>query len=227
MGVIFLDWSAGATKQWEFIGGTETDNSTLTLPSSIVSGDLLIIFNSSTDDPGPPTAVVPSGFTTKLNNTFSRLNRISRATTLVKIANGTESSTNVSLMAGEFKSAICLQFRPQNFSISSVGNITCGNADQDGDYDNPSTVTAGTTSVKLPAIAIGRITSYYGTAQASFSNQTPTFDDQISVTPSSNGFKQTVGWRIQNDSLQSQGVDGPDGGLMNWQQVFQLYDNGI
>jgi hypothetical protein len=226
MGVIFLDFPSELTKEWEFIASTMTSSSSLTLPASISAGDLLVIFNSCTQPSTSPTLVTPSGFTNKIDLPFFRLSNSSRSAVHVKKATGSEDGSSVTCMSGDIKTAVCLQFRPVNFSISSVANITLSNLDSGGDYENPAFQTANTTGVKLPAIAMGQASSYTKSATVPFSTQSPTFDGTIQ-TSYTNTHQQIVGYRIQNDVVTSQTIDMTDQGIMNHLFVFQLYDNGV
>lgn len=226
MGVIFLDYPFDSIKDWEFISSTMSSSSSLTLPSNVNAGDLLVIFNSCTQPSSYPTLVTPSGFTNKINLTFFRLSSYSRSTVHVKKATGSEGGSSVSCMSGGLQTSVCLQFRPINFSISSVANITLSNLDSGGDYENPQSQTAGTTGVKLPAIAMGQASSYTKSATVTFSVQSPTFDDTIQ-TSYTDTHQQIVGYRVQNDIVTSQTIDMTDQGTMNHLFVFQLYDNGL
>lgn len=218
------------TRSWEFIGSTQSETNSITLPASINAGDLLIIFNMAYQEDTYPTAVTPSGFTNKANSTFIRLNNSSRAMVSVKKATGSEDSTSVSTMSVtglRGTTSLCLQFRPVNFSITNASNITLGNRDTEGYYGNPGSVTASATDVKLPAIAFGHITAHRGTGKPAFSSQSPTFDGIVQLNLSADNYKQTIGYRIQDDVVSSQTCDMSDEGTMNWLQVFQLYDNGL
>lgn len=233
MGVMFIDWvGEGLSPEWEFISSTTARTSSITLPSAIESGDLLVILNWALDDRTDgvttPTAVTPTGFLSKVNTTFNDSfgDAVIRFVASVKIANGTESSDNLTTMNKNYESVICLQFRPVNFSISSVVNITLGNKKSvSAGASNPSAATSEVTGIGLPAIAIGiGVDGDTSSGSApSFTTQSPAFDDTITTV--SLGVR--TGYRIQNSSVTAQEVDIGDNGSGNILYAFQLYDAGI
>lgn len=137
-------------------GKTATSTtSTITVPTGIQKGDLLYLKDTSINVSSPASTVVPSGFNTISNISASTLFSI-RQIVSYKIADGTESSTNLTGMNGDtFNDKELIVFRG-DVAITSVtvsGTVN-GNATT-GDPASQSTTASGGTAPLIVLAAYG------------------------------------------------------------------------
>ena len=117
--------------------------STITAPSNILSGDILVLYDQSASLGSIPSEVIPTGFT-KIQGATNGLLSGSRGISSFKIANGTEASTSITgVNAGEM-AKILFVLRP-NFTASNVNPKSLSSQSSITD----TTITSNTGSVPL------------------------------------------------------------------------------
>lgn len=173
--------------------------STITVPSGIQSGDILVLHDTATNATTIPTAVVPTGFTSILNEAFTTQRRTINS---YKIANGTESGTTITGMNGANTNAkILLVFsaKANTVNVKSV-NYQCTDAD-------PTSQTITASAGRPALVAIGFIRNLLGNANTTMS---PTEDGTVSLASVHYGY-----YKIYNQSPQNVTFDTNDGGTQN------------
>lgn len=181
--------------------------STITAPSSVVRGNLLVLFDLAFngDGAGSVTSVVPSGFT-EVFNLVSLTTR--RTIASYKIADGTEANTNITGMNGassNFK--ILLVFSTVNAVSASAFDIATETTSGD-----PVAQTINAQNQPTPLVCFAFMRQATVTGQ-SFS---PTQDG--SVTNSA----LTAYYKIYNANPQNVTVDCGDGGAINILASFYI-----
>lgn len=88
---------ADATAQSISVVGTSSStSSTITAPSGISAGDLIVLIDMAVKSPGIPTTVTPTGFVLAASNLTAPV----RANISIRVADGTESGTSITGMNG-------------------------------------------------------------------------------------------------------------------------------
>lgn len=179
---------AGSTLTLAFIAGTtDTDGQACTLMASISAGDLLLVA-SFAENPsgGPPSDVTPSGwtklYTASASNTYqfgstrggSPTYRTSgaRLSVYYKIADGTESSTDVNFLSGNDTGHHVAQYRPSAGSIAGVVVKDTASRTGVGGGAIPAALTADAADAAVPSIVV----SCYGHNDAAAMTHSETMD---------------------------------------------------
>lgn len=189
--------------------------SSITAPSSIQKGDLLVTYNHSYNASSTiPTAATPSGFTQIHNSSLSTASKSARAISAYKVADGTEGGTTLTGMGGAVPVLYILVFRTNSASPAATLLYTGNGGGANMTNANPTDYTLTLSARTKPLVAIG---VYYNetAAQISFS---PTPDNQIPATDSN----YRVAWKIYNSSPANVTVSAGDGGNVNFQAAFAL-----
>jgi len=139
---------------------------TITVPSSTVKGDLLVLFDQAFGTT-LPAAVNPAGFQSPAIISTTLGNR--RIIVSMKIANGTEGGTSITGMDGNNAEAKILFV----FSTNGATNSTAFDATFQGTDGDPAAQTIDSGGGVVPLVAIGVIRDVSGTAAKSM---TPTQD---------------------------------------------------
>lgn len=179
---------------------------TITLPTTI-AGDVMVIFNTASNNAGAPAAITPSGFTSILNVTAGNV----RATAFYKKADGTEGGTTVAVMNGGItKDAMCYTFR----GTPAVNSISPTGVQNEVTSNDPAGQTVGSGSGVAPLIVM---CGYRSTAAVSPRTFSPAKGGEINS--SANAF---LAFLIQNTTAADVSVDMDDEGNDNVLASFYL-----
>jgi hypothetical protein len=197
--------SAGA-QTIAFRSSATSTGSTITAPSDIVAGDLLVLLDVALNTSGFPTAVTP--FTSFLNNTNQTARRILFSK---KIADGTEAGATLTGMNGTNSNSKTLYVFSTNGATSSsefdIGYEATDNA--------PASQNITSASGSPPLVSMGFIRQATATGQ-SFS---PTQDGSINLGAI------TTYYKIYNSSPSDITVSCGDGGANNILSSFYIEVN--
>lgn len=182
--------------------------STITAPSDIVAGDLLVIYDRATNTSGLPTSVVPSGFTSILDQGTENLRRTICS---FKIASGSEAGTSITGMNGTSANIKIMMVFSTNGATSAIAyDVEFQSTDAD-----PTAQTITSSSGSPPLVAFAFIRQVTTTSQ-SFS---PTQDGTV-VNGQNTGY-----YKIYNSSPANITVDCGDGGNANALMSFYIEVN--
>ena len=184
-------------------------STTITGPSSIQTGDLILLLDRSYGAAAPST-VVPSGFTSIVNTAGSNLRQIVSR----KIADGSEASATITGMAAGFFGDVAKElyvFRG-DAAISSVTASTPNNQATTGNPSSQSVTASGGTP---PLIVFGA----YGVGTGTVDPRTfsPAKDGEINGAATS-----YLAYKIYNSSPADVSIDMDDEGDENCLQSFYL-----
>jgi len=184
-----------------FFNSSTSTSATITLPSSIQYGDLIVIFDRASVF-GTVTKVVPTGFTEVGDYNGSSFRFVVSA----KIADGSEGGTSVTGMNETTDRKIALVFRG-NAPISSFNDNTSWQAERtDG---NPAAQTVAVNGQAAPLIALA---GYCNSSTRTFS---PTSDGEVSlVSGGENLYAQYLSYNTAPGADAT--VNGNDGGTGNF-----------
>jgi hypothetical protein len=182
---------------------------TITAPSDIVAGDLLVLYDNAANTSGFPTSVIPSGWASPaiINQTGgSGSNR--RVIVSMKIADGTEAGATITGMDGTLLDAkVLIVFSTNGATTSSAFDaaveITQGDPAQQ-------TINASSGSPPLVCIGFSRIEGGGG------ATMTPT-QDGTAGTGTHIGY-----YKIYNSSPADVTFDAADGGNNNMLMSFYV-----
>lgn len=187
--------ASAALRSSAFLSGDASGN--ITLPGTIVAGDLIVVFDSANNTSGLPTLVVPAGYSTAVNITGAVTRRL---LITYKIAtsqdagatytgmNGTQNNyKSVAVFSGQYSYAQ---------SYSAVGEIT---------DNNPAAYTIAAASGKTDLFAL----AFFRNAGGTGNSFTPTQDGIIDAGT------QTAYYKVFRNSPQDILLDSPDGGSSN------------
>jgi hypothetical protein len=181
---------------------------TLTAPSTIVAGDLLVWSENSVNLSTIPTSVVPTGFTSISNNTVGTNRRI---ITAYKIADsGDASSTITGMTTNNALTKMLLVFSTNGATSASVFDIEYETTNND---PAAQTITSG--SGTPPLVSIGYMRTGTGTC-----SMTPTEDGVVSTSSDVAG--SFFLYKIYNSSPADVTVDATDGGNNNTINSFYI-----
>jgi hypothetical protein len=199
--------SAGA-QMIAFRSSATSGANTITAPSDIAEGDLLVLYDRATNTSGVPTSVVPSGFTSILDEAHEG---IRRTICSFKIANGTEASATITGMDGNSADVKTLiVFSTGGASSAIAYDVAFQSTDADA---TAQVVNASSGSPPLVVIAFIRQVT---TTSQSFS---PAQDGTVA-----NG-QNTGYYKIYNSSPADVTVDCGDGGNANALMSFYIEVN--
>ena len=181
---------------------------TLTAPSTIVAGDLLVWSENSVNTSTIPTSVVPTGFTSISNNSVGTNRRI---ITAYKIAvSGDASSTITGMTTNNSLTKMLLVFSTNGATSASVFDIGYETTNND---PTAQTITSGTGTP--PLVSIGYVRTGSGTY-----SMTPTEDGVVSTNDDVAG--SFFVYKIYNSSPADVTVDATDGGNNNTINSFYI-----
>lgn len=181
---------------------------TLTVPSGVRAGDLLV-FLDRVSTTGLPTSVVPSGFTTAVtSNDATNVRMI----TSYKIANGTEGGTNITGMTpGDFEDGKALLVFRGNKPIRTASLLDAAGEVTNG---NPASQVVNASGGAAPLIVIAGYASNTAVNPRTF---TPTKDGE--VNPDTLLY---LAYKIYNSGPADVTVDIDDEGNGNGLQSFYI-----
>lgn len=189
---------------------TTSTASTITAPATINAGDLLVLVDFGSSNPGPPANVTPSGFTsiqTLAGSTYDRYN-IS-----YKIAVGNEDSSTVTgIDASTVNLKTLFRFVP---SVPVVA-VTVGSLHHEVTDGDPASQSCLASAGSAPLIVFGvyASASNVNTATLVF---TPAQDVEIL-----SGTFLSARYKIYNTAPQDTTIDMPDYGVENMLTSFYL-----
>lgn len=200
--------AGGVTTLSQPSGETATSTAqTITGPSGIQAGDLLVLLDRATNVIGTPATVVPSGFTSIVNTTSANVRQIAS----YKIADGTEASASLTGMNGDVINAKALYVFRGNVAISAVNVSTPNSEATDGNPASQSVTASGGTP---PLIVLGCYGSSGAVDPRTFST---TKDGEIN--PSTALY---LAYKIYNVSPADTSIDMDDEGVNNILQSFYI-----
>lgn len=189
-----------------FRSSATSEDASVTAPSDIVSGDLLVLYDRAVNVSGNPTAVTPSGFTTVFNATDSTTRRTICS---FKIANGTEAGASITGMDGnsaDFKILLVFSTNGATTALSFAPKFES----TDGD---PVAQVVPASQNSNPLVVLSFMRQVTATGQ-SFS---PTQDGTVT-----NGTANTAYYKIYNSGASDVTVDCGDGGNANALMSFYI-----
>ena len=196
MSVIWIDDedASNAPTSLSFISSTTSAASTITCPT-VEAGDIGILWDVAGDS-GPPSAVVPSGWTAISNLNVDAGTYAIRAILSYKIFAGTEDGSTITGMTGvNSEPKVLLLFRPNAGSVVSAlelqspWNEFCADA-------NPPTQTILASGQPAPLIRIAATGRVAGTPTVSL---TGVFD-AATIGQTDNNARAVIGYAVQNSS---------------------------
>lgn len=180
---------------------------TITAPSSVRNGDLLVLYDSAQNllNTTIPTSVTPTGFTSILDNTVGTNRRIICS---YKVATNSDASATITGMNGDNNnSKILLVFSTKGRASVSVFDIGYEATNND---PIAQTITSG--SGRAPLVAICFIRNSDGNY-----SMTPTQDGVVTVGTAEFGL-----YKIYNSTPADVTVDTTDGGNNNFLISFYI-----
>lgn len=148
--------SAAPTSISQQSSATSTNSATITAPSGIQAGDLLVLLDSVWNNfAAPPASSVPTGFTSIVTATLGAAFS-ARMTLSYKKADGTESSASLTGMTGSGGAAKVLYTFRGNTPINDVNVSATGSEATDG---NPVAQTISASGGTPPLVAIAGYSS--------------------------------------------------------------------
>lgn len=191
-----------------FRSSATSSAATITAPSDIVAGDLIVLYDRATNTSGVPTSVVPTGFTSILDQSHEG---VRRTICSFKIANGSEASASITGMDGNSADSKVIAV----FSTSGATSAIAYDAAFESTDGDPATQTINASSGSPPLVAIGFVRQVTATGQS----MSPTQDGTV-------GSGQNVGYyKIYNSSPANVIFDCGDGGNANALMSFYIEVN--
>jgi hypothetical protein len=187
-----------------FVSRTFSSTATVVAPAGIRGGDLLLFMNQA-DGHGSDTPTVPSGFTLLMQDNDSGTNM--QFNTSRKIADGTESGTNIVGLAGSSMTRTCLMIFRGNVAVRAVS--AAGGVTQESTTGNPSGQSVNTAGAVVPFIDFG-----WG-----FTGTSGDLTDVDLPNSETNGVddRMVVGYVLHNTvGIGGGGYNIGDGGLLNY-----------
>lgn len=192
----------------QVLSATST-GSTISVPSGVQAGDLIVLFDAAgSSNTSIPTQVIPSGFTSIVDNTLVASGAAGQRNTLsYKIASGTEGSTSLTGMNGSNNNRKALLVFRGNVpaAIATVGDAA-GQA-TDG---NPSEQIVNASGGVAPLVVIGTWSLFPVGGTVDPRSFSPAKDGEINPTA-----QMYMAWKIYNTAPADVSVDMTDEGAGN------------
>jgi hypothetical protein len=185
--------------------------STITAPSDIVAGDLIVWYNRATSTSATPTSVVPSGFTSILDQAHAGLRRTICA---FKIATGSEAGATITGMsggAGGSQQVILFVFSTNGATSAISYDVAFEFTDND-----PTAQVVNAASGSTPLVVLAFMRQQTATGQS----LSPTEDGSSGNIGNNYGF-----YKIYNSSPADVTADCGDGGTSNALMSFYIEVN--
>jgi hypothetical protein len=179
---------------------------TIVAPSGIVAGDLIVLYDNVANNTTLPTSVVPTGFTSILENTVSTNRRVICS---YKIATGSEGGTTITGMSVNNVAAKIILV----FSTNGASSVTVKSVQYEATDNDPAAQVIPSGSGTAPLVAIGFNRNTSGTG--------------ISMSPTEDGSVVNSGhfgyYKIYNSNPATNVTfDGGDGGVNNMLMSFYI-----
>ncbi len=192
----------------EFHSSAASTSTTIGVPASVEAGDLFVCMNHAYGFTGAPTSVVPSGFTTIINNTAG-IDPAHRFILSRKIAIGSEAGSNLSVMSGDLQRAVLLVFR-KTPPISAASHASEGRTGPANPKPADRIITSADGSAPLIAIAFFTASGTQGAFTRSLS---PAQDGEILATTSN--YPCVIQYKIFDSGPSNVTAAMSDGGSAN------------
>lgn len=197
--------SAGGVTTLSHQANVISSANTITGPSSIQSGDLLILWDTAQNSVTPiPTDTVPTGFTRSFTIGISTPAFL-RYTASYKIADGTEADATLTGISGTAGAVKAMYVFRGNVPIKTTSASVADNQSTAGD---PASQTASASGANTPLVVIG---CYESSGTIDPRTFTPAKDGEIS-NPSNDHY---LAYKIYNDSPANVTIDMDDEGIIN------------
>lgn len=198
--------AAGNVVELAFRSSANSTASTITIPSDVVAGDLLVLYDRATNTSGTVTFAVPSGFSTILNQLPVTTIRFVCS---YKIATSTDASSSITGMNGtNDNSKILLAFSTGGATTAAAYDIAFQQTDGD-----PTSQTINASGQTTPLVVLGFIRQQTATSQS----MSPTQDGTAA-----SGTTNTAYYKIYNSSPADVTFDCGDGGTQNALMSFYI-----
>jgi hypothetical protein len=199
-GIVGMGWnlSNGGQQVLSFFDSATSVSATITVPSGIRAGDLLVLHDWCLQNGSPPASVVPAGFTSVVDN--GSVNTNIRHIISYKISDGTEGGTTLTGMNATNEAKSLLVFRGTLPIQSATPSVwTSVNV-----LSNPAPQDIFAAGVATPVVLIGCYTSSGVIGLKTF---TPTEDAEISAATT-----HYTKYKIYNSAPQDVNIDMGDTG---------------
>jgi hypothetical protein len=183
------------------------NSSTITLPSGILLGDLIVIADAA-DGNTTPSAVTPTNFTAAVASTTATGIRMCLS---YKLADGTEGGTVITGMAGNGGGSavkVCFVFRGNQPATA----VTTNSPVSEGTGNNPSAKNITSGSAILPLVVIGAYTATVGSGGVNPRAMVPAKDGELEGVGNGSGFDHDLwmAYKIYNSSPADVAIDMED-----------------
>ena len=195
-----IGWELGAGLTIAHRSSATSSSSTVTGPSDIASGDILVLRDYASSSGGAPSTAIPSGFTSLVNH--AALNSggfYERSILSYKLADGTEASASLTGMNGNDENKKVLVV----FSAGAT-TLATGGTGSSGSNGDPSSLAINASGGTAPLVVIG---GYSSTRVLTVDTMTPTEDGRAAV---GTGGDAAVAWKIYNSSPANVTIDMGD-----------------
>lgn len=190
-----------------------SSSSTITAPSDLRMGDLLLLFDCASTSLSPPSAVTPSGWT----QVDTQAGTSMRDSMCYKIADGSEASSSITGMNGGYSNRKLLAVFRCNVPIVGVSISTVSKTIT---ASNPASQSVTASSGTAPLIVIASWSDQIDSNDISPRTQSPT------MTEISNTTHQYIGWIGYTSSPSDQSFDMDDEGADNALMGFYMQLTG-
>jgi hypothetical protein len=200
--------------------GTNSAAGTITAPATVVAGDILVLFQvSEVIGATPPTAVVPSGFTSWADQTYSAGGSAGRAILCYKLADGTESGATLTGMDDQFDRKVMFCFEAAAGSLfASTPTLT------DTNTGNPASQNVDCSGALNPVLVIGAYNSGTNVSPRTMSAAKDGERSSLGATSGTTGLTW-LAYKIYNSSPVDVSVDMDDEGTAHF--LFSGYLEAI
>lgn len=188
-----------------FSSATST-GSTITWPAALLAGDVAVLMDRALNNSGVPTAVIPSGFTSVVDDTINEARQIVSR----KICTGSESGALTGMNGSNKNEKILIIFRSSSPPSSSVVN-SLNNEHTSG---NPASQLCTSGSGTPPLIVVAAYGSQGSISSRGFS---PAKDNEITSSPN-----VYLAYKIYDSAPSNVTIDMNDDGVNNILQSFYL-----
>lgn len=180
----------------------QTLSSTVTAPSDIIAGDLIVLWNLSENTAGAVSSVIPSGFTEIATSSQSQ----QRCTSSYKLADGSEASASLTVMDGDSRRYKAIYvFRGDVPATSVTLSSSVGSQSTSGNPSSQSVIASGGTP---PLVVLGFYGAFSTIDPRTFS---PSSDGEIGSSDS----RMFIDYKIYNESPADVTIDMDDEGASN------------
>jgi hypothetical protein len=185
------------------VGSSTSTAATITLPADIQAGDLIVLFDGGASEFTAPTAVTPTGFTNRANNTSSALGGFIgiRGMISTKLAVGSEGSSSITGMNGDLDNTKAVYVFRGNVPAASLVSSTFNGQ---GTTGNPTSQNVAASGGTAPLVVLG---GYFSEGSVDPRTMSPAKDGEVSPAT-----VLYLAYKIYNSSPSDVSVDMDDEG---------------